>query len=163
MKKNKILTLFLGTLFMMNTFAAEEYLDLSQMSLPKSPNYYLMCPKDFCKNAKPQRIAHVYDVAPLKLLELWKEVIQSQPRVTEVFADPARGQWRYVQRSRILQFPDQITIQFIPVDAESTTLAIFSKSVYGYYDFNVNENRIRDWVTALDLKVNDSSKVKIPQ
>jgi uncharacterized protein (DUF1499 family) len=59
-----------------------------------------------------------------------------------------------VQRSRLLRFPDLITIRFIAIDANRTTLAIYSRSVWGQGDMGVNKARIRGWVGRLNNILN---------
>jgi uncharacterized protein (DUF1499 family) len=49
-----------------------------------------------------------------------------------------------------MDFPDSITVRFIPLTPDSATLAIYSRSHYGRNDFGVNEARIRAWLTALE-------------
>jgi uncharacterized protein (DUF1499 family) len=40
-------------------------------------------------------------------------------------------------------------VQFIPITETSSTLAVYSRARYGYYDFHVNENRVKKWLAAL--------------
>ena len=46
----------------------------------------------------------------------------------------------FVSYSNIFKFPDQIYFYF----DKKETVNYFSKSKYGYYDFNVNKNRIHN-------------------
>lgn len=53
----------------------------------------------------------------------------------------------YMVRSRIMGFPDFITIRLVPED-ESTRLHIFSRSRHGYSDLGANTARVQRWLTA---------------
>ena len=61
----------------------------------------------------------------------------------------ATGQRVYVQRSLVFRFPDTIWIQVLPLDANRSTLAIYSRSAYGRYDFGVNRSRVQAWLAAI--------------
>ena len=77
----------------------------------------------------------------------WQDLVAAQPRV-EVLAETDR-QIDYVQRSARFRFPDVVTVRFIPVSPSQSTLAIFSRSLYGRSDFGVNRARIESWLSAL--------------
>jgi uncharacterized protein (DUF1499 family) len=48
-----------------------------------------------------------------------------------------------------MRYPDLITVQFRPLDSTRSTLAIYSRSVYGYSDRGVNQRRVRQWLDRL--------------
>jgi len=64
-------------------------------------------------------------------------------------ADQERYQFEYVQRSARFRFPDIIVVRFISVSPSQSTLAIYSRSVYGKSDFGVNRERIEAWLRIL--------------
>ncbi len=76
--------------------------------------------------------------------------MQAQPRLQPGALDEQSMQYDYVQRSSLMRFPDSITVRFISLNNDSSTLAIYSRSQYGYSDFGVNEARIRAWLAALE-------------
>ena len=55
---------------------------------------------------------------------------------------------RYLQRSRLMSFPDTIDVRFIAIDNDRSTLAIYSRSQIGRSDFGVNLERIRLWTNS---------------
>ncbi len=151
MKANKKIALvMLGVFISMNAYARVDFSDLTPED---KPNYFLACPKNYCKKAKPERTIHVYDMSAEKLGLLWLSVIKDQPRISKVLEDPEHGYYEYVQRTAILYLPNEITLQLIPVSQDSSTFAFYSKSVYGYYDFNSNSNRAFEWLQLLDAKI----------
>lgn len=54
----------------------------------------------------------------------------------------------FVVRSRAFGFPDAISVRALPEGA-GTTLAIWSRSRFGGYDWGVNRARVERWVAAL--------------
>jgi uncharacterized protein (DUF1499 family) len=51
-------------------------------------------------------------------------------------------QFDIVERSRYFAFPDIMTVRFFKRGEDKSTLAIYSRSVYGRYDFGVNRARV---------------------
>ncbi|WP_341861122.1 DUF1499 domain-containing protein [Gymnodinialimonas sp. 57CJ19] len=53
----------------------------------------------------------------------------------------------YVVRSRVMGYPDFISIRLVP-EGDTTRMHIFSRSRYGYSDLGVNTVRVHRWLTA---------------
>ncbi len=132
----------LSALFTVGDVKAVDFADLK---LSDKPNQFLMCPPRFC-NADPHADGPVFDVCVDKLRERWHEVVTAQPRVELLAEDGDGQQLDYVQRSARFRFPDIITVRFNSVSPSQSTLAIYSRSVYGKSDFGVNRKRIEAWV-----------------
>jgi len=58
-------------------------------------------------------------------------------------------QYDYIQRTALMRYPDSITVRFIALGSNRSTLGIYSRSHYGKSDLGVNEARIRAWLLAL--------------
>ena len=56
---------------------------------------------------------------------------------------------RFVARTKLLRFPDTVDVEIFPLDAEHATLAVYSRSQLGFYDFGTNLRRIRALLDAL--------------
>lgn len=123
-------------------------LNFKTLKKPKTPNYYLVSPKDFCPFA-PNKTSPIYNIDHRKLYVAWAKMITQQPRTDLILIDEKQMQYQYVQRSRLFRFPDYINVEFIPLSIKTSTLAIFSQSKYGYIDFGANETRIKHWLNAL--------------
>lgn len=113
------------------------------------PNHYLICPQAYCK-AKPNQISPVFSMSMQQLENKWEQMIAKQPRVTLINKDANTHQYFYMQRSAVFKFPDFITVQFIPLTNNTSTIAMYSQAKYGYYDFDVNKKRLISWVNMLD-------------
>ncbi len=125
-----------------------ESVDFSELRLTVKPNQFLMCPPGDC-GANPHADSPVFDVSVEQLRDHWREVLAVQPRVELLAEDEEGQQFDYVQRSVRFRFPDLITVRFISVSFSRSTLAIYSRSVYGKSDFGVNRSRIDAWLDSL--------------
>ncbi len=125
-----------------------EAVDFAELKLTNKPNQFLRCPPGFC-NGNPNADSPVFDVSVEQLRERWREVLAVQPRVELLAEDEEGQQFDYVQRSARFRFPDIITVRFISVSSSQSTLAIYSRSVYGKSDFLVNHERIEAWLKML--------------
>ena len=123
-------------------------IDFKSAVLRGTPNQYLMCPKDYCKD-RPHAVSPVFQTSRLKLIEAFENVITSAPKVTKLTHNRDANIRNYEQRSKLVGFPDRITVEYIALDTESSTVAIYSRSKYGYSDRNVNRKRIERWLVRL--------------
>ncbi len=57
-----------------------------------------------------------------------------------------------VARTLFVRWPDWVTVRFIPLGEKRSTLAIYSRSVYGRSDFGANKNRITNWLARLSAE-----------
>jgi len=121
-----------------------EPVDFEGIELKDKPNQFLMCPPDLCDG---HAASPIFELSLEDLRGRWQDVVVAQPRV-EVLAENDQ-QIDYVQRSARFRFPDIITVRFISVSASQSTLAIYSRSVYGKSDFGVNRERITSWLSVL--------------
>jgi uncharacterized protein (DUF1499 family) len=127
-------------------------IDFSTLERGQTPNRYLLCPTSVC-STQTDGVAPVYDVPVAKLQAAWDEMIIEEPRVQVLRRDITNQQIDYVQRSRLLRFPDLVTVRFVPLDDTHATLAIYSRSVYGEGDFGVNRARVEEWLAKLKARI----------
>ena len=123
-------------------------IDFKKIRLPKSPNYYLMCPVSYC-NVKQNAISPVFAVPVEKLAQFWQQMIIKQARTKLVAQNRTTHQYTYIQRSRLFHFPDTINVKLIALPNRQSTIAIYSRSKYGYGDLGVNEKRVQHWIKQL--------------
>lgn len=131
-------------------------LDFLALELTEKPNQYLVCNETLCQKAQEiHRVAPVYDLPAQKLAEAFKAIALSQPR-TKLLEEGSVGEgygFEFVQRSFLMRFPDFVSVQVVPVSEASATLAIYSRSKYGYSDLGVNEKRITNWLELLEAEI----------
>ena len=123
-------------------------IDFASFEKTDASNQYLVCPPDYCR-APADEASPVFALPAPALAAIARRVVESEPRTVLLREQVATGQRVYVQRSLVFRFPDTIWIQVLPVDANRSTLAIYSRSAYGRYDFGVNRSRVQDWLAAV--------------
>lgn len=134
-------------------FMSLHRIDFATLKRPRTPNTFLMAPEGLCKQAKVDMAAPVYDVPAATLRNELLRVIIAQPRVSHMLADEAEHYDDFVVRSALFRFPDLVAIQTIEVGKKKSTLALYSRSVYGRSDLGVNRKRSLAWLAAAERAV----------
>lgn len=114
-----------------------------------SPNDSLACPPNLCI-AKSDVTAPVFAVGAPELWKAFAKVIATEPLVEQVASDEPGFSARYIQRTRIMRFPDTINVRFIDLGEGRSTIALYSRSQLGEGDFGVNRARIERWLQKLE-------------
>jgi uncharacterized protein (DUF1499 family) len=109
-----------------------------------------MAPDGLCKEAKADMAPPIYAASAAKLRNELLRVVIAQPRVSHTLADEAEHYDDFVVRSALFRFPDLVAIQAIELGKNKSTLALYSRSVYGRSDLGVNKRRSLGWLTQLD-------------
>jgi uncharacterized protein (DUF1499 family) len=125
-----------------------EQVDFATLELKPSPNQYLVCPRELCR-ARPHAQSPEFDVSLEALRAAWIRVIQRQPRVTLLSSDSDTAQYEYQALTPMVHFPDGVTVRLLPAGEGHSTLAIYSRSHYGYGDLGENRRRVRGWLEQL--------------
>jgi uncharacterized protein (DUF1499 family) len=121
--------------------------DFSTLQRRGSPNDALACLPAFCA-ARADVAAPIVPLPPEEVLRLVQEVLAEEPRLALVAADAGKGTLRYVQRSRLMRFPDTINVKVVATDGGSAVL-IYSRSQLGRGDMGVNLARVERWVDLI--------------
>lgn len=129
-------------------------IDFPNLKKSRKPSTYLMAPEGFC-TYEPAQISPVFDVSAADLAAAFEALILGKPNTEKLSETPIDGdrQMDYVQYSKTIGFPDTITIRFMEVEENRSTMAIYSRSHYGYRDFGVNRKRIVEWMKLLTAQV----------
>ena len=115
---------------------------------PATPNAWRVAPEP-ATDSEPNAEAPVYDLPAEALASELDALIMSAPR-TKRLAQSEGGLWAtYLQRSRVMGFPDYISVRVIPRGEDAATLAIFSRSRFGRSDLGVNRARVENWLAGL--------------
>jgi uncharacterized protein (DUF1499 family) len=123
-------------------------LDVAQLSWPASPNTALAAPAGF--RLAPDVATPTYPVPASRLYAAIRAVAAAQPRTYQAALYPDRLQADWVVRSAVFNFPDLVVAQAMPSGADTATLLLYSRSVYGYGDLGANRRRVEAWLAALD-------------
>ena len=125
----------------------DQSIDLILGNKSDTPNDALACPLNFCQGRANYTVP-IFQLSKAVLAVRVQEMIKSEPRTTLIHSNPNLDQLIFVQRSRLFGFPDTIWVQFVDLRSESS-LIIYSRSNYGYWDFGVNRKRIKSWLKKL--------------
>ena len=76
-------------------------------------------------------------------------VMAAEPRMTLLAGAPESGWTTWVQRSRLMGYPDYISVRVLPAGAGQETVAVLSRSRFGQSDLGVNAARLARLRAAL--------------
>ena len=103
---------------------------------PATPNYEL----------RVGDRAPVFDVTP-DVMAARLDAIATAEGAAMIGGSLAEGHMTYVARSRLMGYPDAISIRLVPV-GQGTRVEIFSRSRFGYSDLGVNAARVERWIST---------------
>ena len=122
--------------------------DWTTLRRHKTPNDALACAAGRCPNAQPDIEPRVYRLEPSALLARLREVVRAEPGTRELSTEGGHVA-RFIQRTRLMRFPDTIDVEAFPAP-DGSTIAIYSRSLIGRRDFGVNRARVARWLAGLD-------------
>ena len=112
------------------------HVDPATVTPPESPNFELLT------GAR----APVFDTSAAALAARI-DAIATAEGATLIGGSLADGQMTYVARSRIMGFPDAVSIRLVPVET-GTRMEVFSRARFVHSDMGVNAARVARWVAA---------------
>lgn len=115
----------------------------------QSPNCFLVLPEDN-SDQKVDGYAPVYGERAFDMATAFHEFAMSQRGVERVGGRPEELHMTYVQRTPRLGFPDYFSIRFIDLPKGYSTVAIYSRSRFGYGDLGVNAARVKAWMGGVE-------------
>lgn len=113
-----------------------------------TPNGYRVAPTAMSQ-FPPDAEAPVYAGSAAVMARAFDDFVLSQLFAKRFAGSPEDLWMTYVQLTPKLRLPDYITVKFIELEKERSTVAIFSRSRFGYGDLGVNEKRVRLWLSTL--------------
>lgn len=126
-----------------------EKTDFKSLRLTENPNQYLVCNPDLC-SASFHLESPKFHIPVDRLKMLWEKVLKEQQNL-ELQQEMDKDHYQdLVQRTRLVRYPDVITVQLHQLGPNSSTLTLYSRSIYGQSDFDVNKERIDAWLARLE-------------
>ncbi|MBV0912986.1 DUF1499 domain-containing protein [Anianabacter salinae] len=87
--------------------------------------------------------------SPAELLNAFDAALRAEPRITRLAGSAEEGQVTYIARSRLMGFPDYITVKAAAVEG-GTGLWLYSRLRFGKSDMGVNRARSERVLERLD-------------
>jgi len=112
----------------------------------KTPNSFLVRPGEG-KYPAPE-----FGVNAATLAREFDDLLMADANVVRLAGSVADLYVTYVVRSRLVGFPDYVSVRFIPLTANRSSIAIFSRARFGYSDQGVNRRRVLAWFKALAVQ-----------
>lgn len=84
-----------------------------------------------------------------RLRDYWMEMISGEARVVRAAADLGLRRYVYIQHSPLFRFSDIVTVELISLGPTRSSIALYSRSRYGEYDFAKNRKRVEKWLFLL--------------
>lgn len=129
-----------------------EPVDFATLKLKDTPNQYLVCPEGYC--AAPAHAAAPSFAVPVERLQAaWLELIATKPETRVIASDEAARQFDIETLTKLVGFPDTITVRFLETPEGGSTLAAYSRSFYGKSDFGANKKRLDAWLAQLAARL----------
>lgn len=130
-------------------------LDFMHLRRPTSPNTALAGPSGL--GPALDAVSPHYDVPPPVLYAALRRVAETEPRVFAQARFDADNQAAYVARSAFWNFPDLVQVAAVP-DGAGSRPVIYSRSLYGRYDFGANRKRVEGWLARLPQAVAEEAR-----
>lgn len=118
------------------------HVDPATAERPSTPNAFLQ------RDENGDAPALILSATPEEVGAALERVLSTAPRVSRLAGRASDGLVTYVQRSRIMGYPDAISIRLSP-QGNATRVEVFSRSRFGYGDGGVNAARVSRWMTRL--------------
>ncbi|MFO1060104.1 MAG: DUF1499 domain-containing protein [Dongiaceae bacterium] len=110
----------------------------------RRPNRWRVAPPD--SGLPADAPSPVFPVPADRLRQAWERLAADEPRMRPLGRD---GDWlRYVVRTAVFRFPDDVAVRFLPIEGGST-LALGAAARYGYSDLGLNRRRVTRWLARL--------------
>jgi len=136
--------------------APQEAVSIPELRSPLPKNGFLACPSGYC-SAAAAITSPVFDLPWERLRDYWIEMISGETRVVRAVADLGPREYVYVQHSPIFRFPDLVTVELVPLGPSRSSVAVYSRSRYGEYDFHKNRKRVEKWIFLLQKMAHPSA------
>jgi hypothetical protein len=93
------------------------------------------------------------DLPPEAALGALDTIILATPRSQRIAGDAASGMVTYEVRTKLMRYPDYVTIKAKPTE-QGSDLVILSRARFGESDFGVNAARLDGWLAQFKALAN---------
>lgn len=100
------------------------------------------------------REAPRYPAEPDEVLETFYDIAMADPRVSLLEGGLEEGMMTFVARSRLMGFPDLISVKAVS-EGSVSKLSVISHARYGKSDLGVNARRLDRWLEEMRLRLGE--------
>jgi uncharacterized protein (DUF1499 family) len=125
-----------------------EAVDIRDLRDPIPGNAFLACPPDYCQAMAAS--SPIFSLPAARLVQLWTQMMTGEPRIVIVTDEPQQHRLVIIQRTPLLRFPDIVTVEFVAIDDNRSSLAVYSRARYGSGDFGTNRRRVLAWLGRIE-------------
>lgn len=134
------------------------YTDMRRIERPSSPNNALAGPVGSGRQPV-DLVTEPFAMAPDALYPIVKAAIAGMANTYLLGEYADRTQMHFVVRSKVLNFPDVVSIQLEAASrADGSLITIYSRSIYGYYDFGANKGRLLPLLARIDQAITQAEQ-----
>ncbi len=126
--------------------------DFSRSLLIDRPNQFLVCPPGYCKDT-PHMTAPTFAMPRQDLVQAWDSLMAENTGFVLLRKNDKSHRRDYEQRTKWLRFPDRLTVEVVALEGGKSSLAIYSRSKYGYSDMGLNEARVSGLLNKLTARL----------
>lgn len=113
-------------------------------------DYYLICPEHLCIEGVSNGVSPRYKASSSEMRTRLLSFVDNRPNITLKNIDLNIQQFDFTENVPESSFPDIITIRIVTNGDETTSLAIYSRSVIGDGKAGNNKNRVENWLLVFD-------------
>lgn len=123
--------------------------DFAAPAVSASPNWHLVCPPGFCAGAKGE--SPIFPVPAEAQHAAWLRLLEGKgARILGESRTGGGSQIEAEARTPLLRFPDLVSIRVLPLEDGRSTVAVYSRSLYGRSDLGTNAKRVREWLAEVE-------------
>jgi uncharacterized protein (DUF1499 family) len=122
--------------------------DIAKLRSPLPQPGFLACPTGYCR-ASEAIPSPIFEMSWAHLRDAWRRMIAAEPRLIAVAEDVRHRRSAYVAHTAVFGFPDVVTVEFVALGSDRSSIALYSRSRYGRYDFGKNRRRVERWLSRL--------------
>lgn len=123
---------------------------VSFATLVPDTNSYLLCPANLCRGGSPDGETAIYDVGVAGLSRALFAYTDRHAGITLRERDLMNWQFDLSEYAQGENFPHVITVKFIPIREDKSTIAIYSRSVVGSSDKETHRERVERWLRFIE-------------
>lgn len=120
---------------------AQWHVEPASVTLSGKPNEYLIAGRDAIR----------FDATPETVSTAFHEIATAEPGARLIAGNPDQGWMTYVVTSKLMGFPDYVSVRIVKTDTGST-LTAYSRARIGYSDMGVNRARLERWLASLNAR-----------